>query len=168
MLAFTAIGRGGMVWIAIAVAGVLLRRARAMAMWQVGLALLLTLLVTEGILKPLVHEPRPFVANPGARIIDERPSTYSFPSGHATSSFAAAVSLSRAWPQGTAAWFVLASLVSLSRVYVGVHTPLDVLGGVIIGLACGYFAIGRSRWSPPRRGSSRGREAGAMPFRRPR
>jgi len=153
MLAFSAIGRAGTIWIAIAVAGALLRRARATAMWQVGLALLLTLLVTEGILKPLVHEPRPFVANPGARVIDQRPSTYSFPSGHATSSFAAAVSLARGWPQGTAAWFVLASLISLSRVYVGVHTPLDVVGGVIIGLACGYLAIGSSRWSPPRRGS---------------
>jgi undecaprenyl-diphosphatase len=147
MLALTAIGRGGAIWLVIAIGGVLVRRARAMAMWQVGLALLLSLLVTDGILKPLVHEPRPFQANPHARVLGARPSGYSFPSGHASSSFAAAVSLARAWPAGAAAWFLLATLIAVSRVYLGVHSVLDVIGGALVGLACGYFAIGRSRWS---------------------
>ncbi len=156
MLALTALGRGGTIWLVIAVAGVLLRRARAMAMWQVGLALLLSLIVSDGILKPIVHEPRPFVLQPEARVLGARPSGYSFPSGHASSSFAAAISLSTAWPEGTVAWYLLATLISVSRVYLGVHTPFDVLGGALIGLACGYFAVGRSRW---RRGHARASDA---------
>jgi undecaprenyl-diphosphatase len=151
MLALSFAGRAATVWIVIAVAGVVVRRERAMAAWQVGLALLLALLVAEGILKPLVHEPRPFLVDRSVRVVGVPPSDYSFPSGHATSSFAAALSLSRAWPQGTLAWFVLAILISISRVYLGVHTPLDILGGLVIGLACGYLAVGSSRWSRPRR-----------------
>ncbi len=148
MLALTALGRGGTVWLLIAVAGVVLRRARAMARWQVGLALLLAFVVADGVLKPLVHEPRPFVVHPETHVLGTRPSGYSFPSGHASSSFAGAVSLMRAWPEGAVAWYVLAILISVSRVYLGVHTPFDVIGGALVGLACAYFAIGRTRWAP--------------------
>ncbi len=147
MLAFTALGRGGTVWLLIAVAGVLVRRARAMAMWQVGLALLLAFVVSDGVLKPLVHEPRPFVVHPEAHVLGTRPAGYSCPSGHASSSFAGAVSLTRAWPEAAVAWYALAILISVSRVYLGVHTPVDVIGGALVGLACGYFAIGRTRWT---------------------
>ena len=145
MLALSTVGRAGIVWAAIAVVGLALRRVRPMAAWQV----LLALLVGGGILKPLIHSPRPYTVDPHARVIGARPGDYSFPSGHAATSFAAAVALARAWPGGRVAWFVLAALIALSRVYLGVHFPIDVAGGILIGLACGYFVVSRTKWSRP-------------------
>jgi undecaprenyl-diphosphatase len=58
----------------------------------------------------------------------------SFPSGHAATSFAAATVLSFAFPRLAPALFLLAAAVGFSRVYVGVHYPLDVLGGAVLGV----------------------------------
>lgn len=72
-------------------------------------------------------------------MIDRRPVTYSFPSGHAASAVAGAITLSWVWPHGRLVLWPLATLVALSRIYVGVHYPLDVLGGVL-GVACAWGA----------------------------
>ncbi len=141
MLALSAVGRSGAVWIAIILVGVAVGRLRGWIVLRLFLALVLALVVSEALLKPLVHEPRPFVLNPDAIVLGARPGDYSFPSGHATSSFAAAVALSLTWPAGRAAWVLLAALISYSRVYLGVHSWFDVLGGVLIGIACGYVAV---------------------------
>ena len=64
----------------------------------------------------------------------EVPTTSSFPSGHALSSFACAYVLARAEPRLAVPAFVLAVLIGFSRIYVGVHYPLDVLAGAVLGL----------------------------------
>jgi membrane-associated phospholipid phosphatase len=68
--------------------------------------------------KPLVHVPH----------------DGSFPSGHATTSFACATMLAFCAPRAAPAFFVLAAAIAWSRVYVGVHYPLDVLGGAVLGV----------------------------------
>ena len=69
--------------------------------------------------------------------------TFSFPSNHAVNNFAAAVFFYKIFPKLKWAVFITASLVALSRVYIGVHYPSDILGGAIIGSAFGYiFGIG--------------------------
>jgi undecaprenyl-diphosphatase len=70
-------------------------------------------------------EPRPLVP---------APRDGSFPSGHAATSFACATVLALALPRYGLAFFVLAAAIAWSRVYVGVHYPLDVLGGAILGV----------------------------------
>jgi len=65
--------------------------------------------------------------------------TFSFPSNHALNNFAAAVFLTRFYPNYKWAFFTAASLVALSRVYLGVHYPSDILGGAIIGVLFGYI-----------------------------
>ena len=65
----------------------------------------------------------------------EVPTTSSFPSGHAATSFACALALARFAPMLTIPLFVLAGLIAFSRVYVGVHYPFDVLAGTVLGLA---------------------------------
>ncbi|HUR77367.1 MAG TPA: phosphatase PAP2 family protein [Acidimicrobiales bacterium] len=83
--------------------------------------------------RPVPQAPRPF----HLRV----PRTTSFPSGHATASFTAAVLLSQGTPWGPAL-FVLASIVAFSRAYVKIHHASDVVGGVVIGLALGLAVIG--------------------------
>ena len=64
--------------------------------------------------------------------------TYSFPSNHSINNFAAAMFFSRLFPKFKWILFITASLVALSRVYLGLHYPSDIIGGAIIGLAFGY------------------------------
>lgn len=75
------------------------------------------------ILKPLIGRPRP------TEILTD----FSFPSGHATIAWAMAIVLSRYEPRWRWMFYVLAVLISLSRMYLGVHYPLDVLGGAVLG-----------------------------------
>jgi undecaprenyl-diphosphatase len=68
---------------------------------------------------------------------------FSFPSNHALNNFAAAVFLLRLFPAYKWIFLIVAILISISRIYLGVHYPSDVLGGALIGVAFGYlFSIG--------------------------
>ncbi|MFB6115513.1 MAG: phosphatase PAP2 family protein [Candidatus Nanohalobium sp.] len=81
------------------------------------------------------------------KVIIERPRpettvytlTHSFPSGHAATAFAAAATLSLRYPKLRYLFFVIASLVGLSRVVLQAHYPLDVLFGAAVGLASAYL-----------------------------
>jgi membrane-associated phospholipid phosphatase len=66
-----------------------------------------------------------------------RPGTHSFPSGHATTSFACAALLAAVEPRLRIPLYVLAALIAFSRLEAGVHFPLDVLAGSVLGLVLG-------------------------------
>ena len=70
-------------------------------------------------------EPKPLV---------HAPTDAAFPSGHAATSFAAATVLSFARPRWAPAFYLLALAIGFSRVYVGVHYPLDIVGGAVLGI----------------------------------
>ncbi len=65
---------------------------------------------------------------------------FSFPSGHTTEAFAAAMSLLLLFPTWKVAWpaFTWAAMVAFSRIYLGVHYPFDIIGGIIIGTTAAY------------------------------
>ena len=65
--------------------------------------------------------------------------TFSFPSNHALNNFAIAIFFSRFYPKLKWILFVTASLVAISRVYLGLHYPSDILGGAVIGFVLGYY-----------------------------
>jgi undecaprenyl-diphosphatase len=91
-------------------------------------------------LKHLTDRPRPYVAHPEQEPLRRASLDLSFPSGHAATSFAAAMVLARYVPPRVAPLlFVLAALVGWSRVYVGVHYPSDVLVGALLGVAVGLI-----------------------------
>jgi undecaprenyl-diphosphatase len=75
-----------------------------------------------------------------------RTGTYSFPSTHAFNNFAAATFVVRFFPRLWPALFITAILISLSRIYLGLHYPSDVLGGAIIGSAIGYIFASLVKW----------------------
>jgi undecaprenyl-diphosphatase len=91
-------------------------------------------------LKRSLHRPRPTSAIHGFEALAENPDRFSFPSGHTTAAFAAAVALAGA-PFGIGpAALLLAVGIGLSRVYLGAHYPLDVAVGVALGSAAGALA----------------------------
>jgi undecaprenyl-diphosphatase len=81
-------------------------------------------------IKLLVRRPRPVLE--GLPPIGSAPSSLSYPAGHATVSFAVLVAMVRVIPEAIVA-LPLALLISLSRPYLGMHYPSDVLSGVIVG-----------------------------------
>ena len=106
-------------------------------------ALLISLVICNGIMKNLYQRVRPFHADTTFenlyRVFD-RIYDWSFPSGHTSASFAAAVAI-RLWnkKEGIGA-LVLAALISFSRLYLTVHYPTDVLASVVFGSAYGGAA----------------------------
>jgi undecaprenyl-diphosphatase len=95
--------------------------------------------VASGLLKVLFERDRPFEVEPEPDPITREPVSYSFPSGHATVSFACAVVLAAAVPRLAVPLYVLAAAIAWSRVVTGVHYPLDVLGGAVLGIAVGLL-----------------------------
>ena len=94
-----------------------------------------------GLVKLAVGENRPDEPDPLVTV----PHSHSFPSGHTATAFAAATVLTALVPRAAAAWFVLAAAIAYSRLYVGVHFPLDVAGGIAVGVATALLLLGADR-----------------------
>jgi undecaprenyl-diphosphatase len=93
------------------------------------------------LLKSAIGGRRPHLAH---RLVP-LPHSASFPSGHAASSFACATVLSFLCPRAAPAFYVLAAAIAYSRLYVGVHWPLDVVGGAVLGVVIALLLLSAVR-----------------------
>lgn len=107
-----------------------------------GISLLLEFLLNNLIIKNLFARIRPYEVIDGLILLVGKAPDYSFPSGHTGSAFALAVVIFMVMDRkyGIIA-LVLASLMGFSRLYVGIHYPSDVLGGVILGVVTSVIAV---------------------------
>lgn len=96
------------------------------------ISLIVSTIISQ-IFKKSVSRLRPFLLINNLNIRKIGIDKYSFPSGHTTAAFAVGVMISLFYPTGTFVFTSLAALVGISRVYLGVHYPTDVLAGVILG-----------------------------------
>ena len=85
-------------------------------------------------LRQAIGRDRPPLVYPEPKPLVHVPHTGAFPSGHSSAAFACATVLAWASPRLRVPAFVLAAAIAWSRVYVGVHWPLDVLGGAVLGV----------------------------------
>lgn len=144
--AITTLGNGGMIWILLTLIMLVLPKTRKTGC-MMSVALLGTLLVNNILLKNLIGRTRPYEVIEVLTYLVPKPGEYSFPSGHAGSSFAVACVIFRQFPKryGVPA-LILATLIALSRLYVGVHYLSDVLFGIIDGIAIGLAAEAIVEW----------------------
>ena len=132
----TLAGSFGAIWllVAIAISGFSWRRA------SLAIRTAATILVAEAVsggFKEWFGRARPPLRDPDPEPLVSLPATSSFPSGHATVAFACATVLALAVPRLRWPLLALATVIAFSRVYVGVHYPLDVLAGAVLGVAIG-------------------------------
>jgi len=110
-------------------------------------SVLVTLIATAvavSLFKHLFHHQRPPSLVEGLQVLGPYLKNFSFPSGHTTTAVAVAWVLAGRFPVAAIPLLSLAALVAFSRVYNGVHFPVDVVGGALLGSAIG-LAVGAAR-----------------------
>ncbi len=137
----TNLGNAGWFWLILLTGMLFFKKTRKIGITGF-IAVLIGFLITNVCLKNLVARVRPYEVIEGLTYITKTPSDWSFPSGHSTASMAASVVLFCKLPKkyGVPA-LVLGILISLSRLYVGVHYPTDVLVGMLVGCFGAYMAM---------------------------
>ena len=135
----TKLGDAGMIWICLTIVLLIIPKTRKTGVIMMA-ALLVDVLLCNVLIKNLVARTRPFDVNTAVQLLVAKPRDYSFPSGHTAASFASVTALYLAGEKKL--WkiaLVLAVLIAFSRLYLYVHYPTDVLGGIITGAIAGYI-----------------------------
>lgn len=151
------LGNTGMIWIILALILLVIPKTRRYGI-LVTAALIADVILCDGILKHLFRRIRPCDINTAVQLLIPRPKDFSFPSGHTACSVAASTVLFLVRGKGDSAetdrtladrvmgklWipaWILAVVIMFSRMYLYVHYPTDILGGIITGLAAGYIGF---------------------------
>ncbi len=151
-----------LIWVALIAAGG--RRGRVAAI-LVLIVLVLTDQISSHVIKPWVERTRPCFEVPGVEALIPQVNSRSFPSSHAANVFGAATVLSLCLGGWWRLAFVVALLVSISRVYLGVHYPVDVLAGALLGILVGGLFWAAAEGTRLLRPGETRRASGARPAR---
>ena len=131
MPAVTRLGDGGLIWIVTAIILICTKKYRRVGI-TLAAGLLVGLLIGNVVLKNLVARSRPCWVMPDFPLLIGVPTDYSFPSGHTTASFVSAFVLLKGNRRMGVAAIVVASMIAFSRLYLFVHFPTDILGGILV------------------------------------
>lgn len=141
MRGFTMLGNLGLIWFSIAFA-LLANKSSRLAGEVVILTLFISTFIGEVLIKHIVRRIRPCNKQLfNLKMLVRKPMSYSFPSGHTLTSFASAEVLSVFFAQYSFIFLSVALLIGVSRVYLYVHFPTDVIAGILIGLFCSRLVL---------------------------
>lgn len=132
MVFITHLGDAGILWIVLSIVLLCFKKTRKIGVAS-SIALVLSLIFTNGIVKNLVNRARPYTYDSSIKLLIGEQSDASFPSGHTSGSFASAVAIFCYNKKWGALALIMASLIAFSRLYLFVHFPTDVLGGAVLG-----------------------------------
>ena len=137
MPALSRLSNDGEIWILLAIVLICIKGQRRYG-FSVAAGLLLDLCAVNIILKPLIDRVRPCAVNTMVDMLVKAPTSGAFPSGHTAAAFAVVFALKTA---GSPLWkptCILAALMAFSRLYLYVHWPTDILGGLVVGALVGW------------------------------
>ena len=138
MTSVTKLGDAGIFWIILTLIFLIIPKMRKTGVIMAA-ALLTDLLICNVFLKNIVARTRPYDVNTTVELLVEKLRDYSFPSGHTAASFASVTALYLAGERRL--WIialVISCLIAVSRLYLYVHYPTDILGGALIGIFSGF------------------------------
>lgn len=137
----TNLGNAGWFWLVLSVFLLFWAKYRKTGVTSL-IAIVIGFVITNLLLKNMVNRIRPYEVVEGLKFIGKMPMDTSFPSGHSTCSMAASLVLFLKLPKrlGIPA-LILGILICLSRLYVGVHYPTDVLTGALVGITAAFLAV---------------------------
>ena len=128
----------GEIWILLAIILICIRKQRKHG-FSVACGLVFDLMTVNILLKPLIGRIRPCAVNTAVDMLVKAPTSGAFPSGHPAAAFAVVFALKAS---GSPLWkpvLPLAVLMSFSRLYLYVHWPTDILGGIVVGAVAGWL-----------------------------
>lgn len=140
MVFVTSLGNAGFLWIFIAFLLLCQKRYQKCGIALI-CALSLSMLISDEILKPLIGRLRPNVKFPEIPLLIGSIHSRSFPSGHSTVAFASAATLFYHYKVAGILAYVTAAVIAYSRLYLFVHYPTDILGGILLGSAIAYLIV---------------------------
>lgn len=138
MVFFSRIGNLGFVWILISMAMLTSKRYRYCGTMVI-ISLVVGAVIGNVVIKNIGGRSRPCWVDDSVELLIKNPHDYSFPSCHTLSSFAAAMTIYMNHRGMGIAFFVLATLIGFSRLYLFVHYPTDVIAGVIFGIGIAFL-----------------------------
>lgn len=134
----TVLGDGGIIWIIIGLCMIISKKYRKNGVLVLA-GLVLGLIIGNGFVKNIVQRPRPCWIDTDFQMLIGVPKDYSFPSGHTQASCIAATIVTLTNKKIGFVVIPMALLIGFSRMYLYVHFPTDILGGMVIGITIGAF-----------------------------
>lgn len=135
---------GGFIWAVLGLIMLFIKKQRINGFTLLA-ALVITVLATEFLIKPIFMRERPFIQNGDFALLVSEPFGSSFPSAHTSTAFASAVQLFRINRKSGIIAVVFAAVTGFSRLYLYVHFPTDVLVGAALGTLMGLAVLALSR-----------------------
>ena len=132
MIVVTSLGNMGIFWIVLSLILVLPRKYRKAGSCML-VSIVLSFVLGNLIIKNVVHRTRPFIVDPTVQLLIKKPHEYSFPSGHTLNGITASVTLFLYHRREGIVAIILALVIAFSRLYLFVHYPTDILGGIVLG-----------------------------------